>query len=131
MEQIILTKNNNTFELSTSSGLNFETGIPLIMNGLVQMFRNYVKQMEPIASDKQLLHETMYDKFDALFAKALADIFPDIKPREFDLLTAAIVKAQDDIINMASEEGITYEQALDKYNQISNDYIAKKRAGQC
>jgi hypothetical protein len=44
-------------------------------------------------------------------------VFPDTQPRDFDLSDAGMLYAQDMIIDEAAKKGITYEEALQKYEE--------------
>ena len=52
--------------------------------------------------------------------------FPDIQPREFDLSDAGLLYAQDKIIEDAAKKGITYDEALKKYEEKAKEYVRKK-----
>ena len=67
--------------------------------------------------------EHIYDQLDYLFDALLTNVFPEIKPNEFDMTPAAIVYAQDMMIKEAAEEGISYQEALERYEQKAKDYI--------
>lgn len=82
---------------------------------------------EAPAVNKQAYREHMYDIIDDGFGNLLAKVFPEIKPDEFDLTAAAIVYAQDQIINKAEAEGKTYQEMLDEYEAIADKYVAEKR----
>lgn len=73
--------------------------------------------------DPKSFRQHMYDIIDGGFSQFLKKVFPEIKLGDFDLTAAAIVKAQDEIIQEATDNGMTYEEVLDKYNDIANDYV--------
>lgn len=73
--------------------------------------------------DPTAFRQHMYDIIDGGFSQFLKKVFPEIKLGDFDLTAAAIVKAQDEIIQEATDNGMTYEEVLDKYNNIANDYV--------
>jgi hypothetical protein len=77
--------------------------------------------------DKKAYREHMYDMIDDGFGNLLAKVFPEIDVNEFNLTAAAIVYAQDQIIQKAEAEGKTYQQMLDEYEKIADKYIAEKR----
>lgn len=67
--------------------------------------------------------EHVYDQIDYLCDALLTNVFPEIEPNEFDLTPAAIVYAQDMLIKEAADEGITYKEALAKYEKKAKEYI--------
>ena len=64
---------------------------------------------------------------DSCFAIALKNIFPGIDPAEFDLSDAAIVYAQDQIINKALDEGKTWEEVKNEYENLAVEYINARK----
>lgn len=77
--------------------------------------------------DPKTFREHMYDMMDDSFGKLLKKVFPEINVGDFDLTAAAVVYAQDQIIQKAEKEGKSYEEMLDEYNEIANKYINEKR----
>jgi len=77
--------------------------------------------------DVQQFRAHMYDVIDDGFANLLAKVFPEIDVGKFDLTAAAIVYAQDQIIEKAEREGKSYNEMLDEYEKIADRYIAEKR----
>ena len=77
--------------------------------------------------DPKAFREHMYDMIDDSFGKLLKKCFPEIDVSQFDLTAAAVVYAQDQIIQKAEAEGKTYEEMLDEYNDLANKYINEKR----
>lgn len=77
--------------------------------------------------DPKTFREHLYDMMDDSFGKFLRKCFPEINPAEFDLTAAAVVYAQDQIIQKAEKEGKTYDEMLDEYNEMANRYINEKR----
>lgn len=82
---------------------------------------------ETPASDKKVFQEHLYDIVDDGFANLLEKVFPDVDVNEFNLSAAAIVYAQDQIIQKAEKEGKTYHEMLDEYEKIADKYIQEKR----
>ena len=77
--------------------------------------------------DKKAYREHMYDIVDDGFANLLKKVFPEIDVGEFDLTAAAVVYAQDQIIQKAEKEGKTYKEMLDEYEKVADKYIQEKR----
>lgn len=69
----------------------------------------------------------LYDQLDTLFDNFLRKVFPEFDTDEFDLIDAAIIKAQDEIINNAFEKGISLEEALEQYQQKALEYVKERR----
>lgn len=94
----------------------------LLMKSLETVTKEAVQRITE-AKDR----ETLFDAIDAAFNIFLREVFPDIDPHEFDLTDAAVVKAQDEIINDAYERGITFEQALQEYEDKAKEYIDARK----
>ena len=69
----------------------------------------------------------MYDVLDDGFSNFLSKVFPEIDVNEFNLSAAAIVYAQDQIIQKAEAEGKTYKEMLAEYEAVADKYIKEKR----
>jgi hypothetical protein len=70
----------------------------------------------------------LYESMDYLFYKFMEKCFPDIQPREFDINDAALIFAQDQIIDKAAKEGKTFDEALKEYEMEAKAYV-KARMG--
>jgi len=92
------------------------------LDGLTRKFLETVK-----AKDKWKFREGLYDQLDYLFDEFLSEVFPEIKPNEFDLTPAAIVYAQDQIIEEAAKKGITYKEAMEVYEKKAQEYIKARK----
>lgn len=105
----------------------FNDAISMIMNALSVVIRDFIKKAD--VSDKEAFSDNLYDAVDSMFSQFLRDCFPKIAPTDaqFGLTEAAIIYAQDQIIQKAEKEGKTYEQMIDEYNAIANKYINEKR----
>lgn len=68
----------------------------------------------------------LYESMDALFYTFMKRTFPDIQPRDFELSDAAVLYAQDMIIEKAEKEGIPFEKALKKYEEEAKAYVIQK-----
>jgi hypothetical protein len=55
--------------------------------------------------------------------------FPDVQPREFDFSDAAMLYAQDKIIEEAHRKGLSFEEAMKKYESRAKEYVRQKKAG--
>ncbi len=92
------------------------------MDGITRKFLSTVE-----SKDKWKFREGVYDQLDYLFDAFLTEVFPEIKPNEFDLTPAAIVYAQDKIIEEAEKKGITYKEAMKHYENIAQEYIKARK----
>lgn len=70
--------------------------------------------------------EYLYDMLDALFYTFMQRTFPTVQPREFDLTDAALIYAQDQIIEQADKEGISFQQAVKKFETKARKYVKQK-----
>jgi hypothetical protein len=104
---------------------NFEQVYMRMMVGLEGITKDFLGKID--APDPKAFRENFYDILDQGFGQFLKKVFPEIKVGDFDLTAAAIVKAQDEIIQEAESQGKTYEEILDKYNDIANKYVNEKR----
>lgn len=82
---------------------------------------------EAPVTNRKAYREHMYDIVDDGFGNLLKKVFPEIDVNQFDLTAAAIVYAQDQIIQKAEKEGKTYEEMLDEYEAIADRYVSEKR----
>lgn len=73
--------------------------------------------------------EGLYDDLNTLFDIFLRRVFPDVQPLAMDLSDAAILYAQDKIIETAEKKGITYEEAMKKFEKKAKEYIRQRREG--
>ena len=65
-----------------------------------------------------------------MFGRLFYKIFPEYAPeegKEFDLVDAAIIKAQDDIIKEAHKKGISFDEALHEYNEKAKEYVNARK----
>lgn len=106
-------------------GVGFEDVYQRLMAALEGAITTMLDNVD--VPDRKTFREHMYDIIDAGFGQLLKKTFPEIRLGDFDLTAAAIVKAQDEIIQEAESQGKTYEEILDKYNEIANKYIEEKR----
>ena len=98
--------------------LSFDNSIAFCMGFMENACRQYVQDHESEAED-------LYDSLDSLFYMFMERVFPDIQPREFDLSDAAILYAQDMIIDEAEKKGLTFKEALKNYEDKAKEYVRK------
>lgn len=82
---------------------------------------------ETPVKDRKAFREHMYDIIDDGFGRLLEKTFPEIDVNEFNLSAAAIVYAQDQIIQKAEKEGKSYKEMLEEYEHLAGKYVAEKR----
>lgn len=95
-----------------------------LMEAFTRHFMEEVRKEEPEADFTGL-----YDDLNTLFDTFLRRTFPDIKPLSFDLSDAALLYAQDKIIETAEKKGITYEEAMEKFERRAKEHIRQRREG--
>lgn len=71
----------------------------------------------------------LYEHFNGLFELFLRKVFPDPPKGYFDLSDAALIYAQDLVVNEAEKKGISFEDALDKFENRAKEYVRQKREG--
>ena len=74
--------------------------------------------------------EMLAMQMEELFGRCFYKIFPEFMPEEgeeFNLCDAAIIKAQDDIIIEAEKKGITFQEALQHYNEKAREYVNARK----
>lgn len=106
-------------------GATFSDVYSRLMVALEGAIRTILK--EAPATNKEAYRKHMFDMLDTGFTNLLYKVFPEIDPDEFELSAAAIVYAQDQIIQKAEKEGKSYEEMLNEYEAIAEKYIAEKR----
>lgn len=67
--------------------------------------------------------ERLYDLMDTLFYHFMERVFPDIQPRNFDFSDAAMLYAQDLIIDRADKEGKTFEEVMNEFEEEAKAYV--------
>lgn len=70
--------------------------------------------------------EDLYDALDAIFYRFMEKAFPDVQPRDFDFSDAALLFAQDMIINKAKQEGKSFEEIMKELEAEAKAYVQKK-----
>lgn len=119
---ITIERTEDNVIIDCGEGMLFSETFSLLMQALEAVSREVVKDITDTED-----RETIFDAIDAAFGQFLRSVFPDIDPHEFDLTDAAIVKAQDEIINDAHKRGITFEQALKEYEDKAKEYIDARK----
>ena len=130
--QLILTVGDDLSFKANKTTPDEEITFDLVFSTLLSALASYSKlhldavKCELTPDDMEAYENDLYDRMDSCFTHALKNIFPNIDPAEFDLSDAAIVYAQDMMIKEAAEEGISYQEALERYEQKAKDYIIQR-----
>ena len=131
--QLILTVGEDLALKADKTTPDEEITFDLIFSTLLSAIASYSKlHLEAVKSevtleDLEAYENDLYDRMDSCFTHALKNIFPGIDPAEFDLSDAAIVYAQDQIINKALEEGKTWEEVKNEYENLAVEYINARK----
>ena len=131
--QLILTVGEDLSLKANKTSPDEEITFDLICSTLLSAIASYSKlHLEAVKSevgleDLEAYQNDLYDRMDSCFAIALKNIFPGIDPAEFDLSDAAIVYAQDQIINKALDEGKTWEEVKNEYENLAVEYINARK----
>lgn len=110
---------------SDEPGVHFQDVYARLMAALEGAVNTLIKEID--VPDKQAFRNHLYDVLDDGFGNFLMKVFPEIDVNEFNLSAAAIVYAQDCIIQKAEAEGKTYAEMLEEYEAIADAYIKEKR----
>lgn len=73
--------------------------------------------------------EYTYDHINALFELFLRNVFPEAPEGYFELSDAALLYAQDKIVEEAYKKGITFKEALEKFESRAKEYVRQKKEG--
>lgn len=112
------------FEDVPTSGVTYDDLVAILFSLLESATKEFVKQVK---FDKES-QEHLYDLLDAIFSRFLTRTFPDIAPSDFDLSDAAILYAEDAIIDEAAKKGIPFEDALQEFESKAKKYVREKGA---
>ena len=85
--------------------------------------------MEEVNKQGECTFEGLYDDLNTLFDAFLIRTFPDVKPLDMELSDAAILYAQDKIIEIAEKKGISYQEAMHKFEMKAKEYVRQRKAG--
>ena len=131
--QLILTVGDDLAFKANKTTPDEEITFDLVFSTLLSAIASYSKlhldavNSELTPDDMEAYENDLYDRMDSCFTHALKNIFPGIDPAEFDLSDAAIVYAQDQIINKALEEGKTWEEVKNEYENLAVEYINARK----
>lgn len=114
--------------------INFPEILSILFSVLDAFTREHLGHYEESVEDSESKEEDIagykdyiYEKLVVLMDAFLDNIFPESKEGAFDLTDAAVVYAQDKIIEEAHEEGLTYHEALEKFEAKAKEYVNAKK----
>ena len=73
--------------------------------------------------------EYIYEHYNAVFDLFLRNVFPEPPEGFFDISDAALMYAQDSLIEDIEKKGMTFEEALEGYEKRAKEYLNKRREG--
>ncbi len=73
--------------------------------------------------------EELYEHYNGVFDLFLRNVFPEPPEGYFELSDAALLMAQDQIIEEADKKGISFKEALDKYENRAKEHLRQKKEG--
>lgn len=78
-----------------------------------------------LVKSNQEAYSELYEHFTAIFDLFFQNVFPEPPEGYFELSDAALLYAQDKIIDEAVKKGMTYEEALAHYEEKAKEYVKK------
>lgn len=130
--QIILTLDTNnevTAEMRKTTP-DETVGFDQILSTMITSLDIYTNRLIDVSKDDseaEAFRYSLYERVYSVFEAFLNRVFPKESANEFELSDAALVYAEDQIIQQAAEEGITYEEALIKYENKAKEYIDARK----
>lgn len=123
MKILIKTTANGELEVRYDKLKSLDDAVSMLCGALDATVRQVLPSLETEELSK------LYDDLAEVLDHLLTTLFPEFNElNEFDMTDAAIVYAQDQIINDAHKKGITLQEALQRYENKAQEYIAKRRA---
>lgn len=117
-----LNEETNYTKLSIEEGeATLDTIVAILLSGLDAVLSS---SLDGADSDTRL---DMYESTCALFDKLLERVFPDIEADTMDFSDAAVLYAQDLIIERAEKEGKSYDEVMKAFEKEAKEYIENKR----
>lgn len=110
------------YEVKGDDGLSFDGLTSGIFCFLDRVTKGFLRD-HPEAKDE------LYEHFSGIFDLFFRNVFPDPPEGYFELSDAALLYAQDKIIDEAEKKGLTFEEALNKYEKRAKEYLRQKKEG--
>lgn len=115
--KITLELKDDITKLDVDGKATVDTLIAVLLSGLEGVVRTALE-----GADEKVTID-FYDSMDALFYRFMEKVFPDTQPRGFDFSDAAMIYAQDLIIEKAAKHGLTFEEAIKEFEDEAKDYV--------
>lgn len=118
--------NRVTFEdVADGESVTYDDLLAIFLSVLENATTQFIKAAKLTKEQR----EHLYDVLDSLLFTFMERTFPDIQPRDFDFSDAAILYAQDKIIDEAEKKGISFNEAMEKYEKRAKEYVRQKKEG--
>ena len=82
-----------------------------------------------VLKDAPEMSDYLYEHFNGIFELFFRNVFPEPPDGYFELSDAALLYAQDKIVAEAEKKGITFEEALGKFESRAREYVRQKKEG--
>lgn len=97
----------------------------VIAAGMVMMEQAVQEVIQNYATDGDG-EEYLYDMMSALFDKFLVKVFPNVAPEPIGLSDAALLYAEDLLIENIDKKGKTYDEAMKEFEEKAQKYLKTK-----
>lgn len=99
-----------------------------------ELFAVFFSILDPIVKKavKDVGNEELtlwYDYINSVFETFFRSIFPELPEGVMELSDAAVLYAQDKIIDEAEKKGLTFQEAMAKFESRAKEYVRQKREG--
>ncbi len=113
---------NVTFENADDGQACYENVTAIIFCVL----ENFTKQVINALGDNQEEIDGLWDYVAGACDQLCIRCFPEPSESSFELSDAALIYAEDQIIKRAEKKGISFEEALQQYEEKARKYVAEK-----
>ena len=90
------------------------------------VLENFTKQVINALGDNQEEIDGLWDYVAGACDQLCIRCFPKPSESSFELSDAALIYAEDQIIKRAEKKGISFEEALQQYEEKARKYVAEK-----
>lgn len=111
------------FEYEEGDQLSLGEVLSALFGTLEAVIKGWFECNPPSQDEEEDVADTTAHMFMGLLDRAC----PNVKPPEFQLSDAAVLYAQDKIIEEAYNEGITFEEALNKFEERAKGHIDARK----
>ena len=126
---IIQLRDDMSTSLEVEGAASYDGLVALLFTALEGITKTILNDAEKEGVSRDEMALDLYESLDAIFDSLRERVFPGIQPKPFDLTDAAVLYAQDKIIEMIEKKGITYEEAMRKFEARAKEYYRQKKAG--